>query len=153
VAIYLGVGSNLGARLANLRQALKNFSVLQQSSFYETEPVDFLEQPWFINAAVKIDTNLPPNDLLALCQDVENRLGRLRRIPKGPRVIDIDILFYDDVVSSDPFLTLPHPQISNRRFVLEPLNEIAPNLVHPVLRKTIYELLLECKDTSAVRKL
>lgn len=153
MAIYLGLGSNLGDRSENLRQALENFSVLQRSPFYETEPVDFLEQPWFLNAVINIETNLDPNDLLAFCLGVEKRLGRVREVPKGPRVIDIDILFYDDVVLETPSLILPHPQVPYRRFVLEPMNEIAPNFVHPVLKKTISKLLLDCKDVSIVRKL
>ncbi len=153
MAIYLGLGSNLGDRIENLQKALESFSVLAQSSFFETEPVDFLEQPWFLNAAVNIHTNLPPHDLLAFCQDVERKLGRVRKVPKGPRLIDIDILFYEDQILTTPSLVLPHPQIPNRRFVLEPMNEIAANFVHPVLQKTISELLLDCKDESAVRKL
>jgi 2-amino-4-hydroxy-6-hydroxymethyldihydropteridine diphosphokinase len=153
MGIYLGLGSNLGDRVKNLQRALENFSILQQSSFYESEPVDFLEQPWFVNAAVNIDINLSPNDLLAFCLDIENKMGRVRNRPKGPRVIDIDILFYEDIILSTPSLILPHPQVAYRRFVLEPLNEIASSFVHPVLNETISDLLIHCKDLSTVRKL
>jgi 2-amino-4-hydroxy-6-hydroxymethyldihydropteridine diphosphokinase len=153
MGIYLGLGSNLGDRMENLRQALENFSVLQQSSFYETEPVDFLEQPWFVNAAVNINTNLPPNDLLDYCLEIEKKLGRVRDVPKGPRLIDIDILFYEQIILSTSSLILPHPQVPYRRFVLKPLNEIASSFVHPVMERTISDLLLQCTDESTVRKL
>lgn len=153
MGIYLGLGSNLGDRVANLQKALEHFSILQQSSFYETEPVDFLEQPWFVNAAVSIDTNLEPNDLLDYCLAIEKKLGRVRDVPKGPRLIDIDILFYEQIILSTSSLTLPHPQIPYRRFVLKPLNEIASSFVHPVMERTISDLLLHCTDASAVRKM
>ena len=151
--IYLGLGSNLGDRVANLQKALGHFSILQRSSFYETEPVDFLEQPWFINAAVSIDTNLEPNDLLDYCLEIEKKLGRVRDVPKGPRLIDIDILFYEQIILSTSSLILPHPQVPYRRFVLKPLNEIASSFVHPVMKRTISDLLLQCTDASAVRKI
>src|SRR5688572_12454146 len=111
MAIYLGIGSNLGDRLANVTAALTNFSILQQSSIYETEPVDFREQPWFFNAVINIETPLSPEKLLEFCQDIENRLGRKREVPKGPRVIDIDMLFYENFVLAGPLLIIPHPEI------------------------------------------
>jgi 2-amino-4-hydroxy-6-hydroxymethyldihydropteridine diphosphokinase len=153
MAIFLGLGSNIGDRLANLSDAFSNFSVLQRSSIYETEPVGFLNQPWFLNAVINIDTPLSPHALLEFCQSLEKRLGRKRDIPKGPRTIDIDLLFYENRIVSGPKLVIPHPEIAHRRFVLEPLNEIASDFVHPVLNKTITELLRDCIDDSTVGKL
>ena len=151
--IYLSLGSNVGDRVHNLNLALSNFIVLKQSSFYETEPVDFLDQPWFINLAVEIDTTLSPMELLHFGQTLEKRMGSVKEILKGPRLIDIDILFYDDQVVNNPKLTIPHPRIAFRRFVLDPMNEIAPEFVHPELGKTIVELLRDCPDQSTVKKL
>ena len=153
MSVYLGLGSNLGDRLLNLNAAAGHFSVLKQSSIYETEPVDYLEQPWFLNMVVCIQTSLSPRSLLQFCQDMERDLGRIRIIPKGPRMIDVDILFFDDLIYSDAELILPHPRIQDRRFVLEPLNEIASDFVHPAWNKTISQLLSECQDQSIVRKL
>jgi len=136
-----------------LQQACNSFLILKQSSVYETEPVGFLQQPWFYNMVIQIDTDRDPRALLQYCQQIELRLGRTREIFKGPRTIDIDILFYGDLTVQQPDLIIPHPEIPNRRFVLEPLNEIAPDLVHPGIDKRISELLLVCVDTSTVRKL
>ena len=153
MAIYLGLGSNVGDRVTNLNRAFANFALLQQSSIYETEPVGFLDQPWFLNAVINIDSKLSPRALLEFCQKIENQMGRKRDILKGPRTIDIDLLFYDDLVLTAPDLILPHPQIQNRRFVLEPMNQIAPDFVHPVLKRTIRELLAASDDFSVVRKM
>ena len=153
MGIYLGLGSNLGDRMANLHTAMTNFMILRQSAYYETEPVDFLDQPWFLNAAIEIDTTLTPMELLQFCQELENRMGRQKEMPKGPRLIDIDLLFYDDVVLSNARLTLPHPAVPDRRFVLEPLNEIAAGYFHPVLKRTIAELLASCTDASSVQRI
>jgi 2-amino-4-hydroxy-6-hydroxymethyldihydropteridine diphosphokinase len=151
VDIFLGIGSNLGDRLLNLNDCLDKFSIIQKSSLYESEPVGFLDQPWFLNAVIQIDSTLTPRELLNYCQSVEARLGRKREIPKGPRTIDIDILFFGDRIIQEPDLIIPHPEITNRRFVLIPLNEFAPNFVHPVLKKSLSELLSLCQDTSIVR--
>jgi 2-amino-4-hydroxy-6-hydroxymethyldihydropteridine diphosphokinase len=153
MSIYLSLGSNLENRLNHLHSALSYFSVLAQSSIYETEPVDYLSQPWFLNVVVEIGTELSPQQLLRFCLEIETKLGRKRDIPKGPRTIDIDLLFYNDLILNNEELILPHPRIAERRFVLIPLNEIAPALVHPVLKKSMAELLFDCIDNSIVRKM
>jgi 2-amino-4-hydroxy-6-hydroxymethyldihydropteridine diphosphokinase len=153
--IFLGLGSNIGDRRLNLEDAIRllNLEVDITSSIYETEPVDYLNQPWFLNRVIKIKTPLNPDELLLRCQSVENTLGRKREINKGPRTIDIDLLLYNDVVLHSDFLILPHPGIPDRRFVLVPLDEIAPDFVHPVLRCSIHELLLNTTDRSDVRRI
>jgi len=151
-AVYLGIGSNLGDRLRNLELARNAFDVRKRSSIYETEPVGFLEQPWFLNMTIEIQSVETPQQLLQFCQNIEAKMGRTRLILKGPRTIDIDILFYGDLIIQQPDLIIPHPEIPNRRFVLEPLNEIAPDLVHPALNKSVRELLVECADPSRVQR-
>jgi 2-amino-4-hydroxy-6-hydroxymethyldihydropteridine diphosphokinase len=150
--VYLGIGSNLGNRMENLETAWKTFHIEKRSSVYETEPVDVLQQPWFLNMVIEIKTDESPRELLQHSQKIESEMGRTRNIPKGPRTIDIDILFYNDLVIAETDLIIPHPEIPYRRFVLEPLNEIAPTLIHPVLRSSVADLLKKCTDTSAVRK-
>jgi 2-amino-4-hydroxy-6-hydroxymethyldihydropteridine diphosphokinase len=153
--IFLGLGSNLGDREQNLIEAkrLLFLQVLHSSSIYETEPVEYLNQPWFLNVVVEVEEGLTARELLVRCQEVEHRMGRQRNIPKGPRKIDLDVLFYNNLVLNDPDLIIPHPSIPERRFVLAPINEIAPDFTHPVLGKTIRQLLLDCSDHSIVRKL
>ena len=153
--VFLGLGSNIGDREGNINEALRlsGLKVVHRSSLYETEPVGYLNQPWFLNCVVEVDTDLRPHELLRLCQSVEKALLRKREIPKGPRTIDLDLLFYRDLIQQDPVLTLPHPAIQDRKFVLEPLNEIAQDFIHPVLKKSITQLLLECLDESEVRRL
>lgn len=153
--IFIGLGSNLGDRRLNLQRAaeLLQVEILKNSSLYETEPVGYLQQPWFLNSVIWVQTELSPVDLLRRCQKVEKKLGRKRDIPKGPRTLDLDILFFNQVILNIPDLILPHPAIPERRFVLEPLNEIAPDFIHPVLLKTVSELLRDCPDQSIVRRL
>jgi 2-amino-4-hydroxy-6-hydroxymethyldihydropteridine diphosphokinase len=154
--IYLSLGSNLGDRAANLERAIEalpeiGVNVLRCSSIYETEPVDFLAQPWFLNCVVEAETSLEPRQLLENLQAIERDLGSKKLVPRGPRIIDLDILFYGaDVIHTDR-MEIPHPRLAERRFVLVPLAEIAPELCHPVLRKTAAGLLVGTQDRSAVR--
>ena len=153
--IYLSIGSNLGDRKANLKIALaqletKYSAIKKQSSIYETEPVEWMNQPYFLNLACQIKSQLDPQALLTLCQEIEHQMGRIRQQPKGPRSIDIDILFYGQLVLQLPNLKIPHPALSQRNFVLTPLEEIAPNFNDPITGKSIHELRLECVDESSV---
>ncbi|MEK7405843.1 MAG: 2-amino-4-hydroxy-6-hydroxymethyldihydropteridine diphosphokinase [Acidobacteriota bacterium] len=154
--VYLSLGSNLGDREQMLRQAVAlleapDFHVLRVTSVYETEPVDRLAQPWFLNLVLEAETSLLPKLLLARVQKVERRLGRRRGVSKGPRTIDIDILLYGQSVVGTTELTIPHPRMSERRFVLEPLAELAPELRHPLSRRSVGELL-PATAGQAVRK-
>ena len=142
---YLSLGSNVGDREANLRTAISKLGelgeVLAVSSFYETEPVEFTDQPWFINCAAAVRTELTAQQFLAKIQQIEQQMGRRRIQPKGPRNIDLDILLFGDSIISTPELEVPHPAMHERRFVLEPLAEIAPDARHPVLKHSVGELL------------
>ena len=143
--VYLSLGSNLGDRQANLRNAtgrlLELGYVEEVSSIYETEPVEVIEQPWFLNCAVAVRTELIPREFLAGIVAIERAMGRQRTQPKGPRIIDIDILLFGPAHINTPTLTVPHPAMAQRRFVLEPLAEIAPDVRVPLLKKTVGELL------------
>ncbi len=142
--VFLSLGSNLGDRLNNLHNAVVKLApkvtLVTQSSIYETEPWGYSDQPAFLNQIIKAETDLDPFDLLGFIKGIEVLLGRQETFRFGPRIIDIDILFYDDLVLDTPKLTIPHPRINERAFVLIPLIEIAPELQHPVLGKTIQEL-------------
>jgi 2-amino-4-hydroxy-6-hydroxymethyldihydropteridine diphosphokinase len=144
--VYLSLGSNLGDRRGTLLDAVArleapDFRIRRVSSIYETEPVDFRDQPWFLNLVLEAETELFPKQLLARIRKVELGLGRKRLRKKGPRSIDIDILLYGETVIESAELAIPHPRLTERRFVLEPLAELAPQLRHPVTRQTIAELL------------
>lgn len=143
--VYLALGTNLGDRSANLRAAigalLPEVKVLAESKIYETPPWGIENQPAFLNMAVKCETTLKPEPLLKCLKQLEARLGREKSFRWGPRLIDLDILFYDDLLFESDALTLPHPRLHERAFVLVPLADIAPEYIHPVLRKTIRELL------------
>lgn len=152
---YLSLGSNLGDRLANLEAGLAGLEKAgmrcgRSSSLYQTEPVGFLDQPWFVNIAVSVATCLPPGEMLRRCLEIERARGRTRSRRNGPRTLDIDILLVGSLVMEEPGLIIPHPRMAQRRFVLEPLAEIAPEVYHPVLRKTIRSLLDSCPDPSSV---
>lgn len=154
---YLSLGSNLGNRLAHLRDAIARLQsagrVTRVSSFYETEPVELKEQPWFVNCAVELRTALTPVMLLHKLLEIERSMGRERTLPKGPRNIDIDLLLYDDETVNTAELTLPHPALHERHFVLAPLAEIAPDAVHPTLRKTAKQLLQTQSFAEEVKRL
>jgi 2-amino-4-hydroxy-6-hydroxymethyldihydropteridine diphosphokinase len=141
---YLSLGSNVGNREAHLQEALVRLEtvghVVVVSSFYETEPVEFTEQPWFLNCAVALETGKSPQELMQTILEIEQRMGRERVKKKGPRSIDIDIMLFDEEIIDSEQLTIPHPAMHERRFVLEPLAEIAVDVFHPVLKKTIREL-------------
>ena len=155
--VYLSLGSNVGDRAANLNTAIDRLcawgDVVAVSSFYETEPVEFTAQHWFLNCAVALDTDKTPKQLLAGILDIEQQLGRRRAQKNGPRIIDIDILLFGNSIVDDPGLTIPHPAMQERRFVLEPLTEIAPDARHPVFKQTIRELHNALPPGQAVRKM
>ena len=144
---YLSLGSNLGDRAANLRTAVARLEdagkVLAVSALYETQPVDVPNQPWFLNCVAAIDTSMTPRELLQFALQVEATMGRLRLSEKGARKIDIDVVLFGDRVWDEPGLKIPHPAMHQRRFVLEPLVEIAPQARHPEFGKTARELLAE----------
>jgi len=154
--VYLSLGSNLGDRERSLRDAISRLEtvgrVLAVSCFYETEPVEFAGQAWFLNCALALETTLTPGQVMGALLDLEQQMGRRRRQKKGPRTIDVDILLLGDAVVDSPELTVPHPAMHQRRFVLEPLAEIAPQAWHPVLKKTARELLAQLPPGQAVRK-
>lgn len=154
---YLSLGSNIGDREAQLREAIRRLDGIGQvrkiSSLYETEPVEFTQQALFLNCAVVLETSLAARELMSRLLEIERTLGRERVQKKGPRTIDIDILLLGDLVVNSSQVTIPHPAMAERRFVLEPLGEIAPEAVHPVLQKTVRELLAELPPGQNVWKL
>ena len=156
--IFLLLGSNLGDKRAVLEQTANIIGfrvgkIFASSSFFETEPWGNTDQPSFVNQVIGVASLLGAKDLLDVCKKIEKEMGRETNEKWGPRLIDIDILFFDnDIIESDA-LSIPHPQLHLRRFTLEPFHEIAPELVHPIFKKTISELLLECTDISEVHKL
>ncbi|SDE69454.1 2-amino-4-hydroxy-6-hydroxymethyldihydropteridinediphosphokinase [Dyadobacter soli] len=156
--VFLLLGSNLGDRgqvLTSAREAIAEQagSIGNQSAIYETEPWGITDQPVFLNQVLEITTSLLPEDLLRIILNIEHDLGRVRYERWGARVIDIDILYFGQTIMDSARLTLPHPRIQDRRFVLAPLTEIAPDFIHPLLQKTSSKLLQECPDTSAVSKI
>ena len=156
---FIAIGSNLGTPKENCIEAIDIISsnpdikITSKSSFYQTAPVGNTEQNWFINSVIKISTQLNPDILLAVLLEIESKMGRIRKEKWGPRIIDLDLLFYDNLVIKQKDLTLPHPEIQKRNFVLQPLNEIEENFIHPSLRKSISTLLKESKDNSVVKKI
>lgn len=155
--IFLGLGSNLGDRRANLRGAVallqERFTQQQVSSLYETEPVGYLEQPTFLNAVWQGQAEADAETVYAWIKEIESKLGRTPTFPNGPRNIDIDLLLYNDLILTTPQLMVPHPRMGERAFVLEPLCEVAPNVVHPVLQQRVGELLERVAGREGVRKI
>lgn len=156
---YIGIGSNLGDALQNCRDAVYRLSQIRAtqltgvSSFYKSEPVGIENQDWFVNAVVEIKTGLMPNELLHALQSIENAMGRKREIKGGPRIIDLDFLFYGQDIIDEPDLQVPHPEIHKRRFVLEPLNEVASYFIHPVFGISVRGLKDRLNDRKIVEYL
>lgn len=154
---YLSLGTNLGDRESNLREAIRRLERLGRvaaiSSFYDTEPVEFTDQAWFLNCAVALESQATPPQLMKELLGVEREMGRERIQKKGPRSIDLDILLFGDFVIDSPDLCIPHSEMTRRRFVLAPLAEIAPEVRHPVLKKTVRELLEDLPPGQTVRKI
>ncbi len=156
--MYLGIGTNQGNKIANLNVALQYISelvgkILHISSVYKTAPWGFFEQPDFYNIVVKINCNIPYDACWQTLEDIEKKMGRIKTVKYGPRIIDIDILFFDNEIVQLPYLQIPHPQIMNRKFVLKPMFEIEPQFVHPSQHITIKNLLKKCEDKGKVRKI
>lgn len=149
---YIGLGSNLGNRVSNMMLGLDHIETLAEritvSSLYETSPVGFQGQPRFMNAVCRISTRLNPFTLMAQCKKIESQLGRSRSFPNAPRVIDIDILMHGHTVIHSPWLQIPHKSMVSRAFVLIPLAEIAPNLLHPVFKTSVKQLLEKIPDKN-----
>lgn len=155
---FLALGSNLGDREANLRMAVgelraRGVAVVRSASVYTTEPKEILDQPWFLNTVIEIETSLAPEELMRLCLEIETASGRERVQPNGPRTLDLDIILSSEqrILRTD-VLTIPHPRYSGRRFVVEPLSEIAPDLVDPVRQESIRDILDGLADDGVVRR-
>jgi 2-amino-4-hydroxy-6-hydroxymethyldihydropteridine diphosphokinase len=156
---YIGIGSNIGDKVHQCERAISEIlkvdrhRLLAKSSLFKTQPIGYTSQDWFVNGVIKIETNLKAPDLLRTLKTTESQLGRIETFRWGPRTIDLDILFFDDIEIHTEDLQIPHPFIQNRQFVLIPLAEIDPTLVHPVLKKTVQELLKNFKENQGVEKL
>jgi 2-amino-4-hydroxy-6-hydroxymethyldihydropteridine diphosphokinase len=156
---YIGIGSNLGDKIAHCEKAISEIlkidqhKLLGRSSFFNTRPIGYTAQDWFVNSVIKIETDLEPIDLYRMLKTIETRLGRKETFRGGPRVIDLDLLLFDDRRIETEELQVPHPRFHERQFVLIPLSEIDPNLIHPILKKTVGELLEEIKEDQGVEKI
>jgi 2-amino-4-hydroxy-6-hydroxymethyldihydropteridine diphosphokinase len=156
---YIGIGSNIGNKVRHCEKAIAEIlkanrhKLLAQSSLFKTQPIGYTSQDWFVNGVIKIETELEPLDLLRTLKAIESRMGRDRTVRWGPRVIDLDILFFDEEEITTEEVQIPHPSLHERQFVLIPLAEIDRNLIHPVLKKTVRELLEALKEDQGVEKL
>jgi len=156
---YIGIGSNAGDKVLNCETAISEIlkidrhKLLGRSSFFNTRPIGYIAQDWFVNSVIKIETDLEPIDLYRMLKTIEIRLGRKETFRGGPRVIDLDLLLFDDRRIETEELQVPHPRFHERQFVLIPLSEIDPNLIHPILKKTVGELLEEIKEDQGVEKI
>lgn len=154
--VYIGIGSNLGDSFPQCNLAIREMTadpasrVIEVSPFYRTEPMGKKDQNWFVNAVAALETSRSPRDLLGFLQGIEREMGRERKEKWGPRIIDLDILFYADWVVREEGLAIPHPRLQERRFVLAPLNDIAPELRHPVLNKSVAKILAELPEGEKV---
>lgn len=156
--VFIALGSNLGDRKQNLEMACRFIEervgkIISRSHIYETEPWGYHEQPDFYNQVIVAETSANPGELMEILLTIEDRMGRKRIFKNGSRTIDLDILFFSDIHIQNNGVTIPHPFIEKRKFVLEPLNEVAPDLVHPVGGKTIREILSECNDNLQVKRI
>jgi 2-amino-4-hydroxy-6-hydroxymethyldihydropteridine diphosphokinase len=157
--VYIGIGSNIGDKLNHCEKAISEIlkadrhKLLAKSSLFKTQPVGYASQDWFVNGVIKLETDLEPPELLRTLKTIESQLGRAQTFRWGPRTIDLDILFFDDIEIHTEELQIPHPLIQNRQFVLVPLVQIDRNFIHPVLKKTIQELLDNLKEDQGVEKL
>jgi 2-amino-4-hydroxy-6-hydroxymethyldihydropteridine diphosphokinase len=157
VEVYIAFGSNIGNREANITNAFEalkqEMKILKRSALYETKPMYVEEQDWFLNGAAKVETNLAPMQLLLFLKDIEQKLGRKSVERNGPRIIDLDILFYGKKIVNEKDLHVPHPKMDERAFVLVPLDEIAADFIHPITQKTVSELLAELNyDKSEIKR-
>jgi len=156
---FIGIGSNMGDKVRRCEEAISevlkvdNHTLLAKSSFYKTQPVGYTEQDWFVNGVIKIETELEAFDLLRALKTIEGRMGRLETFRWGPRAIDLDLLFFDGTCLETPEVQIPHPRIQERQFVLVPLAEIDPDLLHPVFKKSVRRLLEDMKEDQGVEKL
>ena len=159
ITAYIGIGSNLGTPEKNCTKAIekissaKDIKIISKASFYQTEPIGGVQQGWFVNSAIEIETDLSPENLLSVLLNLELVMGRTRKEKWGPRLSDLDLLFYGNLVLENKDIILPHPEIQNRKFVLIPMSEIAENLIHPILKKTIKTLLQKSSDVTIVKKI
>ena len=157
--VYIGIGANLESPAKNCLKAVERLNAhsdltfVARSSLYQSEPFGITDQNWFVNSVVQLTTSLSPEELLRVCLSIEQTMGRTRAEKWGPRIIDLDILFYDDLILKQEGLEIPHPGIAERSFVLEPMNEIAPNFAHPKLKQSIQTLLMEIKTPQQVNRI
>ena len=156
---FIGIGSNVGDKIKNCAQAIAEITqheqnrLIAQSSLYKTEPIGYTQQDWFINSVIEIETSFTALQLLNILEDIEISMGRKRTLKWGPRIIDLDILFFNDEIIQCEGLTVPHPEVQNRAFVLIPLREIGGDYIHPVLKKSIAELVADLGNGQGIEKL